>query len=157
MTAPNKLLDCFLSRHGEASFDAPSDRLRPLTERGVKDTELCIAQYSAKLQGVGEIWVSDFLRAQQTAELYAKHLNVRVSEHSFLRPDTDPVRVVRHLSERKSDHGILLVAHMPLLGNLVSLLTEGHTYSPYGFHTSELVHLRGELLEAGLCKRMPLS
>lgn len=148
-------MDLLLCRHGEASFDAPSDRLRVLTERGIKDTNQRLSDTKALLASATRLWSSDYLRAQQTANIFSEALTLEREEQNFLRPDSSPQRVVSKLAAVNEDDTLLVVAHMPLLGELVSLLTEGHCYASYGFATSEIVHLRGDLLEAGLCSIVP--
>ncbi|KZY61057.1 hypothetical protein A3742_02995 [Oleiphilus sp. HI0071] len=152
------MVNVFLCRHGEASFDAPSDRLRPLTEMGKSSTKQRASEMKSLLTGVvTEIWSSDLLRAQQTAEFFADSLKMDVTVQTFLRPDSDPALVVKKLAECSENDCILVVAHMPLLGDLVSLLREGNFFTPYNFQTSEVVHLHGELAAAGLMERVALS
>jgi phosphohistidine phosphatase len=144
-------MEMFVVRHGEASFEAKSDRLRPLTERGVKDTELCLGLAKSELESVQTIWVSDLVRAQQTALLINKELNAELVTKTFLRPESDPQLVLRKLeAEASANQTVLIVAHQPLLGSLVSLLVEGHVYAPHPFTTSEILHLKGEMFGAGL-------
>lgn len=152
------MVNVFLCRHGEASFDAPTDRLRPLTESGVAATKQRVSEIKSVLKGaVTSIWSSDLLRAQQTAESFAEALEMKPTTQTFLRPDSDPVRIVKKLAECAENECILIVAHMPLLGDLVSLLLDGNVYTPYNFQTSEVVQLQGELAAAGLMERVILS
>ena len=150
------MIDLYLCRHGEASFDAPSDRMRALTERGIADTESAVQSSEDMLQSVNSLWSSDFLRAKQTAEIVSNKLTIKAQEQVFLRPSSDPQAVIRKLAEFSDGSSVMLVAHMPLLGDLHSLLVEGNTYAPYSFKTSEIVHLQGDLLAAGLCSVIPL-
>lgn len=150
------MIDLYLCRHGEASFDAPSDRSRMLTERGIADTESAVLSVVDTLKAVQVLWSSDFLRAKQTAEIVSNKLTINAEEQVFLRPSSDPQAVIRKLAEFCDGSSVMLVAHMPLLGDLHSLLVEGNTYAPYSFKTSEIVHLQGDLLAAGLCSVIPL-
>lgn len=150
------MIDLYLCRHGEASFDAPNDRSRVLTDRGIADTERAVQSVVDKLEAVQVLWCSDFLRAKQTAELVSNKLKIQAQEQVFLRPSSDPQGVIRKLAEFSEGSSVMLVAHMPLLGDLHSLLVEGNTYAPYSFKTSEIVHLQGDLLAAGLCSVIPL-
>lgn len=149
------MIEVLLCRHGEASFDAPSDRLRALTESGVEKTKQSVDALAPELKArVTAIWSSDLLRAQQTASHFADALNIKAQTHPFLRPESDPEKVIKKLSECAETETVLLVAHMPLLGDLFSLLVEGHQYTPYNFQTSEVVLLRGELVAAGLMEHI---
>jgi len=151
------VIDLLLCRHGEASFDAPSDRQRPLTAQGIAQTTGNINSNADLLASVTELWCSDLLRAQQTAQLFTDHSGLNAKQQSFLRPDSLPERLIRKFEPIADGQCLLVVAHMPLLGDIVSLLTEGHPYSAHPFQTSEIVHLRGELLASGLCEIIPLS
>ncbi|MCH2157201.1 MAG: phosphohistidine phosphatase SixA [Oleiphilaceae bacterium] len=150
------MINLFLCRHGEASFDAPSDRQRPLTDAGIAKTKETILRLSKMNMSVSDIWCSDLMRAQQTAQLFSSEYSLIVEEQTFLRPDSDPERATRKLNLLRDDQTLLIVAHMPLLGELVSLLTEGHPYTSYPFQTSELVHLRGEVIASGMCDIVPV-
>lgn len=142
-------MELFVARHGEASFDAKSDRLRPLTDRGISETESCLTMVQGGLDAVQQIWVSDLVRAQQTALLINKELEVELVTKTFLRPESDPQVVLRNL-ELNETGSVFIVAHQPLLGCLVSLLVEGHTYSPHPFCTSEILQLQSDSCGAGL-------
>lgn len=151
------MIDLLLCRHGEASFDAPSDRLRPLTDKGIAQTKTQIASNTELLSLVSEVWCSDLIRAQQTAQLFTDTTGLTAKQQGFLRPDSLPERLIRKFEAVHDGQCLLVVAHMPLLGDIVSLLTEGHPYSAHPFQTSEIVHLRGELLASGLCEIISLS
>lgn len=142
----------FLGRHGEASYDAPSDRSRPLSEQGIKSSKIVVEKHIKRLSDIQTIWCSDLLRAQQTARIYAATLNKSVQVKSFLRPDSSPERVIRKI-EAAFDADVsdlLIVGHQPLLGELQSLLCEGNCYSSHPFVTSEITLLQLELVGVGL-------
>lgn len=140
----------FIVRHGEAAFDAKSDRLRPLTERGRMECERQVLDRQSQLAGIEHIWVSELLRANQTADIFSKHLSVPVESKRFLAPESDPARVVRELEQWNPAASLLLVSHQPLVGCLVSLLCNGHVYEAHPFATAELVCLDFEVFGAGL-------
>ena len=139
----------FISRHGEASFDADSDFSRPLTERGLAQTSTLVTENAANLAQVSAIWASPLLRAQQTASVYQEALKLEIQTKSFVTPDASPKQVLRQLNRAGIDN-LLIVSHQPLVGDLVSLLVEGNTYHAHPFVTSELVVLEYDLMEAGL-------
>lgn len=118
-------------RHGQASMSAPSDAERPLTERGHLDAEnagLC-------LQGLGFefdcVWVSPYLRAQQTADDALKvYPELERFNKSFLTSESSPLVVINEL-KRSGLESVLLVSHQPLVSALTGLLTEPSTaYGP---------------------------
>lgn len=144
-------MNIFIARHGEASFDAPSDRQRPLTARGRDQTEALVLAQHSNLLAIELLWSSDLLRAQQTAAIYAARLQgLSPQVQTFLRPDSEPKRVLQHLAKLAGDASVLIVSHQPLVGELVSLLCEGHCYQPHPFTTSELVKIECEQPEPGL-------
>jgi phosphohistidine phosphatase len=140
----------FISRHAEAGFDAPTDTLRPITERGAQQTTELAERYLPELASVSTIWCSDLLRARQTAEIIAKLSGKPLEKRSFLSPDKDPQLVMRNLSDWVGGEDLLLVSHQPLVGSLVSLLCAGHVYEPHPFVTSEVVVLECDVIGSGL-------
>lgn len=140
----------FIVRHGEAAFDAKSDRLRPLTERGRADCKRQVTEHLSTLSEVTTIWCSELLRAQQTAEIFAQHLSVQIESKRFLSPDTDPALVLKALDELPETTSLLMVSHQPLVGCLVSLLCAGHVYDAHPFATSEMVSLNVDMPAEGL-------
>lgn len=142
----------FLGRHGEASYDSPSDRSRPLTERGIKASQIVVEKHIKCLSDIQTIWCSDLLRAQQTAKIYAATLNKSLQVKSFLRPDSSSERVIRKIEAAfKTDiSDLLIVGHQPLLGELQSLFCEGNPYSSHPFVTSEISLLQLEFVGVGL-------
>ncbi len=143
----------YIARHGEASFNAPSDGERPLTPHGVGQTRNVAKQCAAELQEVSAIWASPLRRAQETANVFSRHLGIEIITQPFLMPDSDPQRVVDKLSAAAEESTLLIVSHQPLVGELVSLLVAGNIYESYPFSTSELVTLEFEQFGAGLAKQ----
>ena len=139
----------YVSRHGEASFDAESDYSRPLTDRGITQTRRLLEEHIEELKTIRSIWASPLLRAQQTAKIYADVLACEVQTQTFLTPDSSPASVLRQLEKVDSDQ-LLLVSHQPLVGELASFLLEGNLYSSHPFITSELVVFECELMAPGM-------
>lgn len=144
----------FIARHGEASFDAPSDHERPLTERGIAVTERLVEQNLAQLQEVDAIWCSRLTRAIQTASIYSKALSLSASQKPYLSPDSSPGAVLKALDEEAQDQTLLLVSHQPLVGDLVSLLCGDNVYLGHPFTTSEVVVLEMDYPAAGLASKV---
>lgn len=139
MDSQDDSLDIFLMRHGQAASGNP-DHLRELTPRGREESRAVGRLLAAADTRPAVIWSSPFRRAKQTALIIAEELYLPVTDCEFITPDDDPTEALEKLGELSRESGIrslLLVSHMPFIGGLTSLLTEGHTYgSPYG--TSEL-------------------
>lgn len=140
----------FIARHGEASFDAPSDRERSLTPNGIDITKGVLERNIEELRKVDVIWSSDLRRAIETAAIYSDKLQISVDHKSSLSPDGDPKKIIREINALKSDTHLLIVSHQPLVGEFVSLLCEGHVYKSHPYNTSEIVLVECETPEPGL-------
>ena len=144
------MIQLFIGRHGEASFDAPSDRQRSLTENGMNSTRSLIQNCAQQLNTIHTLWSSELVRAQQTAAIYADILGLDVTRQRFLAPESDSATVIRKLSALEGDSAIAIVSHQPLVGELVSLICHGHPYEAHPFVPSELVHIECEVVGLGL-------
>ena len=128
----------YLVRHGEASQEGE----RALSEKGRAEVER-VGEWARKA-GVSprEIWHSGKLRAQQTAEILARHLQppdgVQVKDE--LSPN-DPVPPVIELLE----DDVMIVGHLPFLQNLATTLLTGRE-DPHivDFAAGAMMLLRGE-------------
>ncbi len=129
----------FLGRHGEASFNAPSDRERELTQVGVQATQAVAKAHREELGTVKNVWSSELVRARQTAAIYAEELDVPISSRDYLAPDYEAEEVLEALAKEKIDGDLLIVSHQPLIGDLVSLLVRGNIFDGHPYVTSEIV------------------
>ncbi|MFV8570975.1 phosphohistidine phosphatase SixA [Marinobacter sp. SBS5] len=117
-------MQLIIMRHGEAGRHS-LDHERELTEVGRKQAAN-VAEKIAKSDCKPKIiWCSPYIRARQTAAIVAEILGVRVHEKSFITPDDDPGRCLDALLENK-ESPLMLVSHMPLVGSLTTLLSDGH-------------------------------
>ncbi|MBY6186040.1 phosphohistidine phosphatase SixA [Marinobacter hydrocarbonoclasticus] len=120
----------FLMRHGEASFDAITDRQRPLTPLGVSQTQQMASHLASQIEQLDLVFVSPYLRAQQSWEACQPLLPKSASVHCLdeLVPEASPAQahdlLLAHMEVAGAETG-LVVAHMPLLGYLVSELVPG--------------------------------
>lgn len=140
-----KSLTLWLMRHGDASFQAPTDAQRPLSEQGQNEVNFMASELKKRHLDLSFIWVSPYLRAQQTWELIKpallkaqadqnpEHqaalpvqalpaLDVRLD--APITPCDDPKKVVKMLAAKTSGNGFL-IAHQPLLGRLATYLDSG--------------------------------
>lgn len=125
-------MQIFVMRHGQAEMVAASDALRPLTENGVKEAKIT-GQWLAEHSGTFDcVFVSPYLRAQQTADAVISQLgNVHSRQTlNFITPEDSPKDVHDYLDGvcgvEQYQH-ILLVSHMPLVSYLVAELTSNNT------------------------------
>ncbi|MFT5718203.1 MAG: phosphohistidine phosphatase [Oleiphilaceae bacterium] len=140
----------FIGRHGQASFNAESDRARPLTAVGITETENLLDLYISELKQAQVIWASDLTRANETACIYADKLDLEIETKNFLSPDCEAERVVKKLHALEPDACVLIVSHQPLVGELVSLLCEGNIYAAHPYVTSEIVVVECEIALEGM-------
>lgn len=138
-------------RHGQAVPGADLDGERRLTEQGKQEVEqLAIwlaEQVNTQPFSPSFVMASPYFRAQQTAEILARHLALPVKTHAGMTPSGDAKLLVDEWCTRL-EQDCLLVSHMPLVGRLTSLLTEG-IVSSRPWLTAECQLLQGSLMAAG--------
>jgi phosphohistidine phosphatase len=121
-------MQIFVMRHGQAEAIAPFDSLRALTEEGGKEAEIAGQWLLVNSQAVDCVFVSPYVRAQQTADAVIGQLSSvgRRKTLSFITPEDSPKAVHDYLDAVCTDEqyqSILLVSHMPLVSYLVAELT----------------------------------
>ena len=130
----------WLMRHGEAEWQAPSDRERHLTPLGRQQAESVGQQIQAYLQGPTHVWVSPYQRAQQTCELLIKAAAIDVVHREtsdLITPDKAP-EVAVELIEASEFQQLVLVCHMPIVAHLQKLLSGQPCQS---FRTAQMAQL----------------
>ena len=117
-------MDFYLARHGEAVADL-IDPKRPLTRAGRDDVERVARLAAEKAVQVSVIYHSGILRAGQTAEIFAAHLEPKggLATLSGLRPEDDPALAAAQLAVSRSP--AMLVGHLPHMNRLAALLAQG--------------------------------
>ena len=123
-------MQLFLMRHGEAGFNAHSDRERTLTDVGRQHTSLMSNWLGQTVEEFDIVLVSPYLRAQQSWQEVRKHFPEPKKWLTLdeLVPAGDPATVadtVIAYAEHYNAQTVLVLAHMPLLGYLVSELVAG--------------------------------
>jgi len=122
-------MDVYLIQHGQA-LSAEQDPQRPLSEEGRAATA-SVADYLAALgtrlitPSIRQVRHSGKLRAQQTAEIYARALCPDVVPEAVegMNPKDDPRTLYEELTARRErDEALLLVGHLPHLARLAGLL-----------------------------------
>jgi phosphohistidine phosphatase len=132
----------------------PDDSLRPLTAPGRKKmTKVADALNRIGLQ-VDLILSSPYLRAQQTAEITRKALNLkkdRLLLVDMLAPSGDPDQLVAEIMEKYNVEKLMLVGHEPDLSSLISLLLAGELSISIMMRKAGICCLSIEQLSAGKC------
>ncbi|UZJ45649.1 phosphohistidine phosphatase SixA [Marinimicrobium sp. C6131] len=140
----------FIMRHGQAQAKASSDAERPLTARGAADVERVTNALSAELSELDQLWVSPYRRARQTAAIVNQVLG-RGAEPvvtELLTPDADLEALCAQLQVCEEEH-VLLVSHMPLVGDLIHYLT-GAEPGRYPMGTASVACLTMDVVAAGV-------
>lgn len=136
-------MNLFLVQHAEPKRKE-EDPTRPLSDTGWKNIRR-IAEYARehlRLE-VEQIVHSGKLRAKQTAEVLAEHLNLPkgVMTDENLEPLADPKIWKERLAETTED--IMLVGHLPHLSKLVSsLLVDDENREVVAFKMGGIVCLK---------------
>jgi phosphohistidine phosphatase len=130
----------YLVQHGKAlSKDAHPDR--PLSPGGIADVERIAGVAAGYSVRVTEIHHSGKLRAQQTAEILARHLKPAggVTQKPGLGPNDDVVSLAESLSPAD---GAMLVGHLPSLERLTAQMVTGVSERPvFAFQNGGIVCL----------------
>lgn len=140
----------YIFRHGQAESSAPSDAERALTKRGQQDVANMIAQAEDELVGLDQIWVSPYLRAQQTAQIVISELELGSMPVTteLLVPESQPAELYEQLQLCDAD-ALLLVSHQPLVGHLLEDLC-GAEAGRYPMGTASLACVELEVAASGV-------
>jgi phosphohistidine phosphatase len=119
--------ELYLVRHAIADDrgpEWPNDAKRPLTEHGIARFKEAVDGLAEIDVEIDEIFTSSLVRAKQTAELLASHVNGKPSVKILktLEPGHGPTAVVQQLAREAKKRRVALVGHEPDLGELASHL-----------------------------------
>jgi phosphohistidine phosphatase len=108
-------------RHGEAAHEAGRDDLRPLTDKGRKQSIRMAEWVAEQLPRIDRVLISPFLRAQQTWEAIQSCLPTpsKIEEFHDLVP-YGRSEVVSDYLRALDDEYVLIVSHLPLVGYIVN-------------------------------------
>ncbi|WP_448563919.1 phosphohistidine phosphatase SixA [Thalassotalea ganghwensis] len=121
-------MQIFIMRHGQASPSGETDSQRPLTPYGIEETEK-MARWLSRLDSkIDTVWVSPYLRAQQTAQYVKRQLtDVETTDTlPIITPSGNAKQVHDFIDGALANHSmntLLIVSHMPLVSYLVAELT----------------------------------
>jgi len=138
----------FLMRHGEAELAARNDSQRCLTDSGCEDVRQMAERHRQELAAVDALWVSPYVRAQQTADIVSDVLGTLNSRETqpLLKPSSDPNAVFKALEGKEQT--LLLVTHQPLVGTLVDLLA-GLEPGSHRLGTAALACIEADVMARG--------
>lgn len=157
-------MNIWIMRHGEASFNAPADHLRPLTDAGQKAAfnqgKWLGEQLVSRGLNLDKIIVSPYLRTQQTFEQLKTGFEAVKFEQNVanvletwagITPDGEPEMVANYLAFLKEEgaKNILLISHLPLVLDLAQTLT--NYQARIAFHPAVIAEIHwqgaGELVQ----------
>ncbi len=139
-------------RHGDAEMNAPSDFQRNLTARGHKQAEaagLCLSALKFKPDLV---WISPYLRAQQTAAKVLESLPATEQfDQELITPESKPATVLDEISQLNVDN-LLLISHQPLVSALLGLMVHGRTIEGPPMATASIAMVTGADMLPACCE-----
>lgn len=148
----NNMSRLLLMRHGEAVAGAP-DNQRRLSTQGEQEVTLMARwladRVASKDSGQLRIIASPYTRAQQSADAVASALGGQVETYEGITPDDSPNAVCDWLMAQPDSDTLLLVSHMPLLGELTGVLTRGHAGFGVSFATAGVAELSADVWASG--------
>lgn len=140
-----------IMRHGEASMNAPSDEMRPLTQFGIMQSEQVGTWLANEAQSPDYVWVSPYLRAQQTWQAIKAELSTpcEVKTCNDITPSGNAAKVAKliheFITELNEDYSesssqlnfassktLMIVSHLPLVGYLVEALCPDEVAPMFG-------------------------
>lgn len=141
------MLICIM-RHGdaEAYSGEATDAARELTAAGRAGNRRVAEQLGQKQALFNEVWVSPYVRAQQTADDVLRLYPANTGELcDALTPESRPEELLNSLAAQDSD-SLLLIGHNPLVSRLVALLVDGSSTPERYLGTSELLAIETEVV-----------
>ena len=120
----------FVMRHGQAQAMARSDQSRELTSYGKCEAENMASWLVNQKKHFDHIFVSPYIRAQQTAKIVKNILVTKTSLTTldFITPEDSAEKMHDFIDVNFIDNAqakVLIVSHMPLVSYLVSEFTGG--------------------------------
>src|SRR3974390_1241252 len=120
-------MQLYIVRHGIAidreDPQCPPDPERFLTEDGIEKTKQ-VAKGVANVAAIPDLMLSSpYVRALQTAELFAKALEYpkeKIRKTDFLLPGAESLQLFRELSRDKDSSVVFVFGHAPHLDDLIA-------------------------------------
>lgn len=133
-------MQVFIMRHGEAALEAASDAQRPLTQAGHDESVRMARWLGGQVKRIDRVLVSPYLRAKQTLMALREVLDLPPTAETLkeLVPGGDAEITASYLTalSQQGVQRVLVIAHLPLVGYLVSSLCPQE--APLMFATSAI-------------------
>lgn len=140
-------MDIYLLRHGDAADRVTGgyahDEERPLTEKGQQEASAAAGALRGLGVTIAQIFASPLVRATQTASTAAEILRPTrgLSRCDALAPGGTPEEIIAAITGIGADESVLLVGHMPDLGELAGWLIWGDPLAALPFRTGGLCRI----------------
>ena len=147
-------MEIYILRHGIAvergTPGYKKDSERPLTKEGEEKMHQIADAMLAMGLKFDLILSSPYVRAADTAQIVASHLDEEVTFTDFLIPDGNPLELIREINDVRVQR-VLLVGHEPDLSGLISILISGGSDAAIELKKGGLCRLTTEKLIFGEC------
>lgn len=148
-------MQLLIMRHGQAEPYAASDADRHLTKVGIEQARSagdCIKQLGLSFD---QVWVSPYVRAQQTADHCLEHSAINVARQSVdaITPDSSPDKLLTIIQQSKADN-LLIISHQPLVSIVTGLLVSGNIYAGPAMSPASMVLLECDLMMSGCAEQL---
>jgi phosphohistidine phosphatase len=132
-------MNLYLLRHGKAARP-DADQPRSLTVRGKAEVALIAGHFKKQHLQITHLWHSPKTRAVQTMEIFLKIAGgpgVRVEEKKGLKPEGDAREIFEEINLHR-EGSLMLVTHLPIIGDIAGLLTADSARVEIAFPTAGL-------------------
>lgn len=139
-----------LMRHGDASWQAPSDSQRPLSDLGQLQVQLQAQTEHIDWQGYQQLFASPYLRTQQTSQILQQTLdsNWRQTNTELVTPGGDP-SVVQEFLLSQDQIDTVIVTHQPLVSCLIGYFCHADIYAGEPMMPASVAVLSGDVFAKG--------
>jgi phosphohistidine phosphatase len=134
-------MQLFILRHAEAELPITTDFARNLTPAGKQQLAQVVGRHTQALAAISQVWVSPYVRAQQTLQHIAHLLpaSARIQTTDDITPES-PVELMLPLLQQSQGEQVLIISHQPLVGEAVAKLC-GLAPGHYRLGTSAFTHI----------------
>ncbi|MCO4784715.1 MAG: phosphohistidine phosphatase SixA [Marinomonas atlantica] len=144
----------YILRHGHAEpYCYEQDAQRELTKQGIEEVRSTAKQFLALGDKLDAVFVSPFLRAQQTANEFLRISGSQSTPETLdsITPNGKELDIALWLNDLPNE-SILIVTHQPFAFQLVEMLADAPL--PYSFQmtTATMASLEGELFATACCQ-----
>ena len=131
-------------RHGQAHGHSPTghDQDRRLTELGHQQARAAGSYLASSAHTPGHLFASPYARTQQTLDEINAVLDLPTTTDDRLAADQGLSEMCDLIEDHRDHDSIALISHMPTVGALVTLLTQGPGVPWASLQTSEVVIVR---------------